>query len=308
MNNISLTFNSQFKQILADKSSQKFCNNLKGYTFLYSSKFPTNISKYFSRLSKIFNEDTICIFECFDMNNKLRPLCAILYWINDIDNNQAEKANKAETEQDAVAFSSQKHEVIIDKITEDKKVSERNETEKPVPATTLLDNKTKIDILFDNTTQQFTSIKVDAEKKSKTVKLNENEIQKKVNKTETQNNKLILPVSEGKENISVNSGTNAKNTKLMKNPAKPQPASVKDLTDSAPERKIVTEGNTQQYEKEQDDAKTTTISENTQDDPDEDVESNRADGLDGTDIDKIAHLHDLFLRKQCETFINYCSK
>jgi len=305
MNNISLIINSYIKQITDRESQVKFCKDLKGYTFS-DINFPTNISKYFSKLSEMLNENKICLFECFRIDNKLYPLCAILYWIKNIDNNQTEKMIKAGTEQNVTPNSPKDQMISIDKtkLIEDKKILEENETEKHILklTTTLPNDNTRV-ILSDNVVTAST--KGDAEKKSEVVKVNENGIQKKVNKTETQNNKSMLSVSEEKEeNIPVNLGTNTEDTKFVKNPAnsKPQPASVKDLTGSTPEKKVANEENAQQHEKEQDDAKTTTISENTQDDPNEDVESNRAD-MDGTDIDKIAHPHDSFQEEQYRIFV-----
>jgi len=286
-------------KITADKQNKKeFCDNLKGYRSLYPNS--TNISEYHTKLSEML--DNACTFECFYVKNRL-PFCAILNWIKDIEDH-LKKTNKIEIGQNVADQLSGQTTSAANKMmpTGHKETSEGKEVKEQALKPKFANSSRVPDILSNDTAinSEIATIKASVEKtKSESVKPSENEIQKKGDNT--RDYKPIPPASEEKKENSIDPGTNVENVKLVKNPAtyKPQTVSVKNLADSAPDSNVANEGKAQQYGKEQGDVKTTTISENTQDDPDEDMESNRAD-MDGTDIDKIVHTHDSFLE---ETFV-----
>ncbi|KAI4499074.1 hypothetical protein M0802_005940 [Mischocyttarus mexicanus] len=74
----------------SNKTSKDFCNDLTGYTPKYDKLKPV-----LSLLAVELNRQEICFSICFDLESKLKtPLCAILVWINKIDQEITDKSNK----------------------------------------------------------------------------------------------------------------------------------------------------------------------------------------------------------------------
>lgn len=304
--NISAIFDSHMKQQLdtgreSEIKKVEFCNSLRGYNLHNKTYY------LWEPLVKNINAPEICVKACFDYSNKLEPLCAVLGWIKSIDD-IIKKANKAETKHDSVVPGSQ----LNDETATDGKTipigpritSEIKETKEQAPNSSIAVPKDKSKVKVDNlpitSGDAMTAAPkaVDTEEiRSETVKANKNEIQKKINKTDApRNHKLpAFAVAEEEKESVLDRGTNAegaKNTPAKNVPANgnPQTASVKNLADNAPNKDVASQGNTREKELVIDNYKTitSTISENTQDqydvNPEEDVESNRGENIDGTSI------------------------
>ncbi|EZA52938.1 Trans-Golgi network integral membrane protein [Ooceraea biroi] len=294
--NVSAVFDSHMKQRLVvsgKNQTQKteFCDNLQGYTSLY------NKTEYlWEPLVDNINAPSICVKMCFDFKDKLHPLCAVLEWIKNIDDS-IKKVNQETKHGSVVAGSQLNDEAISDGKTIPtgaRRMSEAKETKdqtlKPVVTVSKDNSNVKVDNSNAANDAPTGTVKGDAEVKFETDKLSKDGIQKKVNKIETQEQKSLVPsAAEGEKKSIVDAGVNVEVTKPAKNtPANsnPQAASVNDLAGNAPSKDVANQGHVQEHEKEQDtdDVKTSTISENTQDNyPEEEMEPNRADNIDDID-------------------------
>ncbi|XP_043504564.1 putative mediator of RNA polymerase II transcription subunit 29 [Polistes fuscatus] len=103
----------------SDTTFKSFCNDLVGYTPKYDKLKPV-----LSKLIAKFETPELCFSICFDLESKLRtPLCAILAWINKIDQDITEKlkndSNKVKTN-------------IVDHQNESLKNKQENHKDQPI--------------------------------------------------------------------------------------------------------------------------------------------------------------------------------
>lgn len=275
--NISLSFDSYMKdQVRLDE--KKFCEHLKGYSSLHKIE-------HLQVLVKKINTPDICMKYCFDDEKKLHPSCMVLDWIKGID----EYAKKVEARHNATSVSqapndkTHNNDKEIPSIEDGRPLPEAKKTEEQVSAATVPKSFDNVNDKSNAAGDASNAAATDETEKNKS-KLSK-DVQKKVNKAQDQ-----------KSSISSTTGQKAEANVEVAEPAKniaantdSQVASVKNPAGKAASKDVENQGNVQNMEsKEQEEVRSSTISDNTQDhydvNPDEDVDPNKGDNMDGTDI------------------------
>jgi len=284
--NSTATFNSYVEKYIPNENmaQEEFCNSLKGFTSLYDK-----IDSLLKQLITSLNNPHECMRICFDFRDKFQPLCAIFAWINSINDDILRSEKKETKHHDMVSDKSHinqsKDEVMIKDVKtaiESKKIEIKESKEQERNQITADSNNNNNNVKENNSLEVM---KFDGEKKSDTEKTNN--IQKKLNISETQTHKSVSSKFKDKNNnIGTELSTNAEVAKPIKeSPPNSDSQSAMNNAKNNLNKKIVNEKNAQKSNKEQniDDVKPSTLSENTQDhydavNPEENME-NDIDGI-----------------------------
>lgn len=281
----STTINSNVKKYIpSDNAAQKnFCNNLKGFTSLYGK-----IDSFWKQLVESLNTPHNCEKICFDLEDKLHPLCAVFAWIKNYDDMMI--AKKVEAKPDLMATDKPRMTQSKDEITSDAKTTLES---KPVEIKKSKEQNEKQTITDSNNNNAKegnsnipgnADVTFDEEKTKSDTRKGIN--QKKINNTlEKQTHKSVpSEFKENKENIDAEFDTNAAVEKSMKNIPSSNaqvPSINKSINDI--NKNALNEGTAEKSNKEQNiDLKPSTLSENTQDHYDaENPEENMENDIDG---------------------------
>lgn len=258
--NYTLSFNSYMENLISDdneefkeNSQQEFCKNLTGFTSLYN-KTSSYMKTLITNLS-ILNK---CQKICFDFNNNLHPLCAVLGWIKSVEN-KMKKPNH-----DSIA-STQFMNRLYDDLPNDKttganikskekEIEEQNKKETTIDSKNDINNKIKQSNMSSTNTKPF---------EKGTFNL-EGSITDKTQKTV---DNISIKAGKEKNTIDNKSQTNVEAAQFSKIMPANNDVSPKNNGEINVPKKDVNEEKSEDLKKKQniDDVKTSTLSENTQD-------------------------------------------
>lgn len=269
------------------KKEEKFCNNLQGFTSSYDK-----IDSLLKPLVEELNKSYKCQKICYDLNDKLKPLCAIFAWIKKFDD--IIKTNRTETT----------HLVIPDLVTSNEtasnnrnKVKVANELKETIEQNTskiFQKNNNKGTNL--NVPQNISSVhaeldtekaKYDSEKLSTTHKKSDINLKTLIKSSSPmldEDKKIVLDRFETNDKI-------VKPTKTISTNNDLQVPSMNNPASNVLKKGVNEEKGEEQKEQNIDDLKTSTLSENTQDhydakNPEEDVETNLDSNIEGINVHK----------------------
>lgn len=302
--NSTAAFNSDVEKFFPGKnqSAEQFCHNLKGFTSTYK-----DIDVLWKPLIRLLNSNK-CEMICFNLKDEIHPQCAILAWSKNITN----IVNTDTTELKSDHSMSNKLTSQANSQTTDIKDTEFKTPRNETPETKEIKELSTKQSFNDNANAEsksksdnipITAVKTsDAQKPNSYVEassdklkfnFDKDKIQKKNNNTpETQAPKAPLSVSDKDVDKKVES--NAEDAKPVNNP---QTSSVKNAA-SENGKKYVDEDKMEELNKNIDDVKPTTLSENTQEhydvNPEDDIDP-AVDGNDGTNVYMYRYIYLYFL-------------
>lgn len=281
---------------LIQEKEKKFCDNLQ-FTSSYNK-----IDSLFKPFIEELNKSYKCQKICFDLNDKLKPLCAVFAWIKKFDD--IKKANRTETKHDIVTSdlvtsnettSKWNSKVELKQTPEVTEVKEPNEQ-----------NANKLIAIPENNNVKKTNSNVPQTLPTVHAELDEEKIldseksnkdQKKLDNLKTTPHKSSSPMLDNK-NID-KTETNVKIVKPTKtipisSNADLQVSSMNNPVSNVPKEDVVNEEKGEEFKEQNDDLKTSTLSENTQDrydpeearNPEEDVETNIDSNIEGINVHK----------------------
>lgn len=316
---LNSTFDSYVRSIVDkytpndNKAQEDFCKGLQGFRSQYEK-----VDSLLKQLVRSLNTPHACEKVCFDLDDKFRPLCAVLAWIK--NNDDAMSAKRTETKYDPAALdkpfvnhdemtSNEKTTLTeskkIEKLTESKKIEKeekepKEQNEKQVIIDSNNDNVKEGDSNVPGNAPIAENVKFDEEKiKSDTDKANNS--QKKINNTLEKPVQKSVPsiFKENRENTDTELDTNAAIEKSIKDI--PPSDDSQGVSINKPinniNKNVVNEGIADKSNKEQSitDSKPSTLSENTQDHYDaENPEENMENDIDGINNCKLSMFKNIY--------------
>lgn len=252
--NSTASFNSYMESLVGDNQKQ-FCENLEGLTSLYNKT-----SSYLEPLIRSLNKPDKCQKICFDLNDHLEGQCAVLGWIRSIEHN-IEKSNRnsiVSTQSISSSYDDLHNKTPgVNKVLKSKDIPE------------LTGKQTTIDLqansnknIMQNRLDNVSSTNIKPHSEMKTSNHDESD------KDKTQKTVDNAPMKAGKENIDDKTRSNVEAAQSNKNiPANNEVPSKNNAENNVPRNDNVNGGKSDDLKKKQniDDAKTSTLSENTQD-------------------------------------------
>nr|XP_012215632.1 PREDICTED: trans-Golgi network integral membrane protein 1-like [Linepithema humile] len=251
-----------------EDSQQEFCKTLGGLTLLYNKT-----SSYLETLIKNLNNLDKCKRICFDFNNNLHPLCAVLGWIKSVENNMEKPNHNSIAPAQSIV---QSYELSKDKTSGANKIS-KEEIGKQT-TTDFKDNSIKVKQNMSDNISNTNTKPYSIEKETS------NEGSVKTQKAVVDN--TPIKADKGKNTFDDKSGTNVEDAQFNKIvPTNNEVSSKNNAENNVPNKVDVNEGKSEDLKKQNiDDVKTSTISENTQDHYDTSLEE-EIETEDGNDAD-----------------------
>lgn len=269
--------------IMIEEKEKEICNNLQNFTLSYNKT-----DSLLKPLVEELNKSHKCQKICFDLSDRLMPLCAIFTWIKKFDD--IKKTNKTEIKQLVTP------DLVISNETASNNRSKLKVSEDELKETTE-QNKGKIINISKNNNDKETNfivpqnvslvhaekVKSDSEKSSKTHKKSDINLKASTHKSSSpmldEDKKNVLDKFEPNNRI-VNLTKTIPTNNNMQAPS----------MNNVPKKDVNEEKGEEQKEQNIDDLKTSTLSENTQDHYDaknpEDVETNLDSNIEGINVHK----------------------
>lgn len=272
------------KQAEAEAEQEKFCkDNLQDLTLLYNK---TNL--LLKPLIENLNIPYKCTRICFDFNDKFHPLCAVFAWIKSIDDD-VKKLSKA----------------VHNSKTSDVKVSDKK-------IETQLNGKSS-----DGKSPKPNTAEMEAEVSDKQKKDDAMPKAHQKNDDVKENNSAApttVPVAQTFPEAQAHNQAPHEDTKNNVANIGPQAPPINNAAGNVPNKKVLNDGKAEGFNKKQDvdDLKhSTTLSEIIQDydagNPEEDVESNVGDNIDGINIHKCIFFYIIYYENMRKRLIkSYC--